>query len=268
MVTRKTPVEIAAMARAGALLAAVHDEVAAVVRPGVSTAALDELAERVIRFSGALPAFKGYRGYPATLNTSVNDQIVHAIPRPDVRLRAGDVLTVDAGVVLDGYYADAARTAIVGGPQAADPRVRRLVEDTEAALWAGIAQLVLGRRVGDVSAAIAAVGDAGGYGVVADHDGHTIAGHGIGRHLHEDPSVPGRGRPGRGLRLKPGLVLAIEPMFTLGTSAWRVLDDGWTVVTADGALAAHWEHTVAVTEDGPLVLTGSGSTGRDLTMSN
>jgi methionyl aminopeptidase len=257
MVTRKTPAEVEAMAEAGAVLAEVHTELGEAVQPGMSTAALDALAERAILERGALPAFKGFRGYPATINTSVNEQIVHGIPRPDVFLRPGDVLTVDAGVVLDGYYADAARTMIVGGPETADERTRALVEHTRDALWAGIAQLVLGKRVGDISAAIAAIGEAGGYGVVADHDGHTLAGHGIGRHLHEDPSVPGRGRPGRGLRLKPGLVLAIEPMFTLGTTAWRTEPDGWTTVTTDGSLAAHWEHTVAVTEDGPRVLTAT-----------
>ena len=254
MVTRKSPVEVEAMARAGRLLAEVHEVLASAVAPGVTTGVLDDLAEREVRARGALPSFKGYHGYPATLNTSVNDQIVHAFPGHHV-LRPGDVLTVDAGLVLDGYHADAARTYVVGGPEAAPPAVRGLVAHTRDALWTGIAQLRVGNRLGDVSAAIAAIGDAHGYGVVADHDGNALGGHGIGRRLHEDPMVLNRGRPGRGLRLKPGLVLAIEPMFTLGGAGWRVLEDGWTTVTADGSVAAHWEHTVAVTEDGPRVLT-------------
>jgi methionyl aminopeptidase len=257
MVTRKSPAEVERMAGAGRVLAAVHDVLAAAVTPGITTAALDALAEREIRARRARPSFKGYRGYPATLNTSVNEQIVHAFPSPDVVLRPGDVLTIDCGVLLDDYHADAACTWIVGGAAAAPPEVAALVERTREALWLGIAALRVGNRLGDVSAAIGGHGQAHGYGVVADHDGHAIGGHGIGRRLHEDPIVLGRGRPGRGLRLKPGLVFAIEPMFTLGGSGWRTLGDGWTTVTADGSLAAHWEHTVAVTEEGPRVLTAS-----------
>jgi methionyl aminopeptidase len=254
MVLRKTPQEIERMAAAGRMLAAVHDEVRAAVEPGVTTADLDALAERLIRARGGVPSFVGYNGYPATLNTSVNDQIVHAIPSPDVQLQRGDVLTVDCGVLLDGFHADAACTWIVGGADHAPPAVRRLVDDTYAALWHGIAQLQVGNRLGDVSAAVGDFGVDQGYGVVADHDGRVIGGHGIGRRLHEDPFVANRGRRGRGLRLKPGLVFAIEPMFTLGAPAWQVLDDGWTTVSCDGSLAAHWEHTVAVTEHGPWVL--------------
>lgn len=243
------------MAASGRVLAAVHEVLREAVRPGISTADLDRLAEREIRNRGAAPSFKGYQGYPATLNTSVNDQIVHAIPSPHARLRRGDVLTIDAGVLLHGYHADAACTWIVGGDEAAPQAVRDLVATTRRALWAGITQLGAAHRLGDVSAAIGRIGDAAGYGVVADHDGRILGGHGIGRRLHEEPLIPNRGRPGRGLRLKPGLVFAIEPMFTLGGSGWRTLDDGWTTVTVDGSLAAHWEHTVALTEDGPWVLT-------------
>jgi methionyl aminopeptidase len=169
-------------------------------------------------------------------------------------LQDGDVLTVDCGVIADGFHADAARTYVVGGDTQAPPAVRDLVADTYEALRRGVAQLRVGNRLGDVSAAIWEYGTSRGYGVVADHDGRSIGGHGIGRHLHEDPFVANRGRRGRGLRLRPGLVFAIEPMFTLGSAAWRVLDDGWTTVSIDGSIAAHWEHTVAVTEHGPWVL--------------
>lgn len=254
MVLRKTPREIAQMAASGRMLASVHDALRPAVQPGVTTAELDAYAESLIRARGGVPSFVGYNGYPATLNTSRNDQIVHAIPSPRVMLQRGDVLTVDCGLVLDGFHADAACTWIVGGDEHASDAVRRLVADTYEALWRGIAQLQVGNRLGDVSAAIGEYGTHRGYGVVADHDGRSIGGHGIGRHLHEDPFVANRGRRGRGLRLKPGLVFAIEPMFTLGSPAWKVLDDGWTTVSCDGSIAAHWEHTVAVTEDGPWVL--------------
>lgn len=255
MVTRKTPDEIVRMAAAGHLLAQVHETLAEMVRPGMTTADLDELSERAIRALGGQPSFKGYRGYPATINTSINHEVVHGIPSRRVRLRIGDVLSIDAGVVLDGYHADSACTVIVGGAGTVPPRVRELVAHTREALWRGIAALRVGNRLGDVSAAIGDFGAALGYGVIADHDGRALGGHGIGRQLHEDPIVLNRGRPGRGMRLKPGLVFAIEPMFSLGTSGWRVLDDEWTTVTTDGSIAAHFEHTVAVTDDGPWVLT-------------
>lgn len=255
MVLRKTPTEIQRMAAAGQVLAAVHHELRSLVRAGATTAELDRAAEAAIRSRGGRPSFKGYNGYPATLNTSVNNQIVHAIPSHDVRLCRGDVLTVDCGVVVDGFHSDAACTYIVGGDEHAPPAVRELVTDTYEALRRGIAKLQVGNRLGDVSAAIGEYGMERGYGVVADHDGRSIGGHGIGRRLHEDPFIANRGRSGRGLRLRPGLVFAIEPMFALGSAAWQVLDDGWTTVTCDGALAAHWEHTVAITEDGPWVLT-------------
>jgi methionyl aminopeptidase len=255
MVIRKTPDEIEQMARAGAVLAQVHEVLREAVRPGISTAGLDRLAAREIRARGGRASFLGYRGYPAVINASLNDEVVHGIPAPDRRLRAGDVLSVDCGVVLEGFHSDSACTWVVGGDGHAPPAVLGLVEGTRTALWRGIGQLRYGRRAGDVSAAIAAVADERGYGVVADHDGWFLGGHGIGRSLHEDPLLLNRGRPGRGLRIRPGLVFAVEPMFTLGSPAFRTLADGWTVVTLDGSLAAHWEHTVAVTEDGPWVLT-------------
>jgi methionyl aminopeptidase len=255
MVTKKSPAEIELMAQAGRVLAAVHEVLAGSVRPGMTTGKLDRLAEREIRRCGALPSFKGYRGYPATLNTSINHQIVHAIPSDDVTLRRGDVLSIDCGVLLEGYHADSAWTCAVGGDDSVSRVVAGLIEDTREAMWRGIAALVVGNRLGDVSAAIGEMGSARGYGVIAEHDGHLLGGHGIGRRLHEDPLVLNQGRRGRGMRLKPGLVFAIEPMFTLGLPAWRTAEDGWTTETLDGRIAAHWEHTVAVTEAGPAVLT-------------
>ncbi|HSV65334.1 MAG TPA: type I methionyl aminopeptidase [Mycobacteriales bacterium] len=255
MVIRKTPDEIEQMARAGAMLAQVHEVLRDAVRPGISTADLDRLAEREIRQRGGEPSFLGYRGYSATINASLNDEIVHGIPAPDRRLVAGNVLSVDCGVLLDGFHSDSACTWVVGGDEHAPAAVRALIDATRDALWRGIEQLRPGRRAGDVSAAIGAVADRHGYGVVADHDGWQLGGHGIGRSLHEDPLLLNRGRPGRGLRIRPGLVFAVEPMFTLGSPAFRLLADGWTIVATDGSLAAHWEHTVAITEDGPWVLT-------------
>jgi methionyl aminopeptidase len=253
MVIQKTPDEIDVMARAGEILAAVHEVLRAAVGPGVTTRDLDRLAYDEITARDAVPSFLGHNGFPATLCTSVGDEIVHAIPS-DRPLRAGDVLTIDAGVIYDGYHSDSACTWIVGGPAQADPRVRTLVDTTYEALWRGIAALRPGSRIGDVSAAIAAPADREGIGVIYEHDGHAVGGHGIGRDMHEDPMVPGRGQAGRGLRLRPGLVFAIEPMFTLGRPGFRLMPDGWTLRTVDGATAAHWEHTVAVTEAGPWVL--------------
>jgi methionyl aminopeptidase len=255
MVIQKTPDEMQVMARAGEILAAVHEELRAAVRPGVTTGDLDELAYELIKQHGAEPSFLDYNGYPATLCASIGDQIVHALPSHRTRLRDGDVLSVDCGVIYDGYHSDSACTWLVGDAEHVDARTRTLVETTYEALWAGIAALRPGNRLGDVSAAIAAVADRDGIGVIYEHDGHAVGGHGIGRQMHEDPMVPGRGRPGRGMRLRPGLVFAIEPMFTLGRTGFRLEDDGWTMRTVDGATAAHWEHTVAVTEDGPRILT-------------
>lgn len=266
MVIQKTPDEIELMARAGAVLAQVHEVLAEAVAPGVSTAELDGLAAAEIAARGAEPSFLGHHGYPATLCTSVNDQIVHAFPSASVRLRAGDVVSLDCGVIVDGYHSDAACTWVVGGREQADERTLTLVDAAYAALWAGIAALRPGNRLGDVSYAIGAEADRHGLGVIAEHDGHVVGGHGIGRQMHEDPLVPGRGRPGRGMRLRPGLVFAIEPMFTLGAPGFTVADDGWTISTLDGARAAHWEHTVAVTDQGPRVLTARPAESRLLAL--
>ena len=250
MIVRKSPAEVERMAKAGRVVADLHEEVFEAVKPGVTTAALDEIAERFTRSRGAIPSFKGYRGFPATLCTSVNDEIVHGIPSRDVVLREGDLIKIDAGAIVDGYHGDSAATWVVGGDAAADPQVLSLIERTRAGLWAGLCAARPGGRLTDISAAVEAVALPHRYGVVREY-----VGHGIGRALHEDPHVPNYGRAGRGPKLVTGLVLAVEPMFNLGSEETELLEDDWTVVTADGSLSSHWEHTVAITEDGPWVLT-------------
>jgi methionyl aminopeptidase len=250
MIIKKSRAEIDRMARAGAVVARAHEELMERLRPGMTTLDLDRIAEKVIVDAGAIPSFKGYRGFPATLCTSPNDQIVHGIPSADVVLQEGDVLSIDCGAIVEGFHGDSATTLIVGGEQAVSPEVRDLVCQTRNAMWRGLEQAQHGKRLGDVGAAIEAVAVERGYGVVREY-----VGHGIGRALHEDPSVPNYGRAGKGLKMTRGWVIAIEPMFNLGTERTRTLEDEWTVVTEDGALSAHWEHTVAITEDGPWVLT-------------
>lgn len=250
MIVRKSPAELEIMARAGRVVARLHEVLREAVAPGVSTADLDAISARELRSMGAIPSFEGYRGFPATLCTSVNDEIVHGIPSSAVVLREGDLIKLDAGAIVDGYHADSAVTWIVGGEEAVSEDVRLLVARTRAALWAGLSNAAPGGRLGDISSAVETTALPHGYGVVREY-----VGHGIGRALHEDPHVPNYGRAGRGPKLTPGLVLAVEPMFNLGTEQTRVQPDEWTVVTADGALSAHWEHTVAITEDGPRVLT-------------
>jgi len=240
--------EIEAIARAGRILAALYRVIPERVQPGATTAELDRFAEEFIRsHEGAVPAFKGLYGFPATLCTSVNHEVVHGIPSHRRKLQEGDIVSVDCGVKLDGFYADAANTYPVG---TVEPEIATLLEETRAALHRGIAESHPGHRLGDVGAAIQEVADARGYGVVRE-----LVGHGVGRKPHEEPQVPNYGRRGRGLKLVEGMVLAIEPMFNLGVAGVRTLPDRWTVVTADRKVSAHFEHTVAVTAGGPRILT-------------
>ncbi len=234
------------MARAGELLVATLELLAGKVRAGVSTAELDAAAERFIRSRGGVPTFKGYRGFPGSICASPNAMIVHGIPGP-YRLSDGDIISIDVGVTLDGWVADAARTFPVGDIGA---DARNLLAATEESLHSGVAQCVAGNRVGDVSAAIQAVAEGAGLAVV-----RSLVGHGVGRSMHEDPQVPNYGKPGKGPLLEEGMVLAIEPMTTAGRQAVRVGGDGWAIYSQDGSPAAHFEFTVAVTGDGPRVLT-------------
>jgi methionyl aminopeptidase len=246
VIIRKSAEEVARMRRAGRLVGHTLTVVTEQVRPGVSLLELDALAERTIRAAGAVPSFKGYHGFPASLCLSPNDRIVHGIPN-DYRLREGDILSVDCGAIVEGYHGDAAVTVPVGQ---VDEAAIRLIETTDRALWAGIDQCRPGSRLSDIGNAVEQVAAVDGYGVVREY-----VGHGIGTRMHEEPQVPNYGRPGRGLRLDAGLVLAIEPMLNEGGAETEVLDDQWTVVTRDGSRSAHFEHTVAITEHGPEVLT-------------
>jgi len=250
MITIKSPREIEPMARAGRIVADTLALVGQQVRPGVSTEALDRVAEDFIRsHPGARPSFKGLYEFPATLCTSINQEVVHGIPSPRRVLKNGDLLSVDVGVWLEGLHADAAATFPVG---TVSGDVDRLLETTRAALAAGVAQARAGNHVGDIGHAVQEVAEAAGYSVVRE-----LVGHGIGSSFHEDPQVPNYGRPKRGPRLMPGMTLAIEPMVNVGSPDIRTLDDKWTVVTEDGSLSAHFEHTVAVGESGapPRILT-------------
>ncbi|BBY79958.1 type I methionyl aminopeptidase [Mycolicibacterium pulveris] len=253
VVARRTPGELDAMAAAGALVAEALAAVRQAAAPGVSTLELDEVAESVIRDGGGVPSFLGYQGFPASICSSVNDRVVHGIPSADETLAAGDLVSIDCGAILDGWHGDSAITFGVGQLIPVD---EALSEATKEAMVAGIAAMVPGNRLTDVSHAIETGARAAEkrhgrrFGIVAGYGGH-----GIGRHMHMDPFLPNEGAPGRGPYLAPGSVLAIEPMLTLGTTKTVVLEDEWTVVTADGSRAAHWEHTVAVTEDGPRILT-------------
>lgn len=246
MIVTKSPAELEIMREAGRITAAALRLVGEAVRPGVTTRELDAIAEEYIRSEGAAPAFKGYQGFPATLCTSPNDEVVHGIPGRTV-LSEGDILSVDCGAIVDGYYGDSAVTFPVG---TVSKETQRLLEVTAASLEAAIAECRPGRRLSDVSHAVQMVVEAAGFSVVREY-----VGHGIGRAMHEEPQIPNYGSPGKGPQLKPGMVLAIEPMVNAGGHAVHSLDDGWTVVTDDGGMSAHFEHTVAVTERGPLVLT-------------
>jgi methionyl aminopeptidase len=249
----KTPEDVARLREACLVVHGVLEELAAAAVPGVTTAELDRLAAARARERGAAPAFLGYHGYPASLCISVNDEVVHGIPSPRRVLRDGDVVGLDFGVVKDGFFGDAARTVAVGRASA---DALRLIEATRDALLAGVACAIPGGRLGDIGAAVQALVEARRYSIVRE-----FVGHGIGRRLHEPPQVPNYGTAGAGRRIEVGLVLAIEPMVNAGAPEISLLDDGWTAVTADGSLSAHFEHTVAVTENGPEILTLPGRAG-------
>jgi methionyl aminopeptidase len=250
VIIRKSPEELDRMRRAGRIVAATIAAVLDAVRPGATTGDLDEVAESFIREQGATPSFKGYRGtYPATICASIDEEIVHGIPSPRRRLEEGQLLSLDFGAIWEGFHGDSAVSVFVGGAPPSEDAAR-LVKTTEEALDAGIGAVQLGGRLSDIGHAIESVAAQAGLGIVREYGGH-----GIGRAMHEDPFIQNYGRPGRGPELRPGLVIAIEPMFMLGEEQTKVLADGWTVVTADGSLAAHFEHTVAVTEHGAEVLT-------------
>jgi methionyl aminopeptidase len=253
----KTPAQLDVMREAGLVVARTLSVLADAAKPGVSTADLDAIAEEQISGAGATPSFKGYNGYPATICTSVNEEIVHGIPRPDRLLREGDILSIDCGAIVRGWHADAALTVGIG--EISD-ELRRLLAACERALWQGLAQARPGRRLSDISHAVERSARAAGpYGIVEEY-----VGHGIGSEMHMDPGVPNYGRPGRGPLLVPGMALAIEPMLVLGGRHTRLLDDDWTVVSADGSPAAHFEHTVAITPAGPWVLTAADGGERGL----
>jgi methionyl aminopeptidase len=246
MIIKKSPEEIDHMAAAGAILVRTMNLLAGKVRAGVSTKELDQAAEKFIRSQGAEPAFKGYRGFPGSICASPNSMIVHGIPGP-YKLARGDILSIDIGVVLDGWVADAARTFPVGP---VSPVAHKLLKTTEESLLAAVPQCRPGNRLGDVSHAIQEHVEAAGLSVV-----RTLVGHGIGRDMHEEPQIPNYGAPGTGIQLEDGMVLAVEPMVTAGRHAVRVGEDHWSIFSQDGSLAAHFEFTIAVTPDGPRILT-------------
>ena len=255
MIIRKTPAEIDRIARAGDLSASTIAHVAEHLLPGVTTAELDAIADEFIRSRGGVSTSKGYKGYPAAICISPNDVVVHGIPGSH-RVDDGDVITIDVGATLDGFIADSAFTFAVG---AVDSETERLLDVGREALAAGIEKAQLGNRVGDVSSAVQAVVEAAGFSVV-----RSLVGHGVGRHYHEDPHVPNFGLPGRGPRLSEGMTIAIEPMISAGGPDVFVTDDGWTIRTEDASIAAHFEHTVAITQQGPRILTPRAGLAREI----
>jgi methionyl aminopeptidase len=246
MIIKKSPEQIEQMAEAGAILVRTMNLIAGKIRPGVTTKELDQAAERFIRSQGAEPAFKGYRGFPGSICASPNSMIVHGIPGP-YKLERSDILSVDIGVVLDGWVADAARTFPVGP---ITPVAQKLLKTTEEALFAAVPQCRAGNHLGDVSHAVQETVEAAGLSVV-----RSLVGHGIGREMHEEPQIPNYGAPGTGVLLEEGMVLAVEPMVTAGRHGVRVADDHWSIFSQDGSLAAHFEFTIAITAEGPRILT-------------
>lgn len=244
----RSAAEIEKMRRSGRIVRQVLDHLRDIVAPGMSTMDLERAAEKKMKELGAKPAFKGYYDYPCVLCTSINDEIVHGIPSEKRTMQAGDIVSIDCGVVLDGYYGDAAITVPVDG--SITPQLKKLLEVTEASLYRGIQQVLIGNSVGDVGAAVQEHVEAAGFSVVRE-----FVGHGIGTKLHEEPQVPNFGTRGHGTKLREGMVIAIEPMVNCGEPGTRVLDDKWTAVTTDGSYSAHFEHCVAVTKEGPMILT-------------
>lgn len=247
MIIKKSSSEIEAMKEAGRVSAKALREVGSAVRPGISTLELDEIAESVIRSEGGIPAFKGYGGFPGCICASVNDQIVHGIPSKRVVLKEGDIISIDTGAIVDGWVGDNAWTYPVGKISSS---LKRLLDVTEKCMWAGLEAARPGNCLGDIGFAVQSIAEDAGFGVVREY-----VGHGIGRDMHEDPNVPNYGKPHTGIVLEPGMVLAIEPMINMGTYKTKQMQDGWLVCTRDGKPSAHFEKTVAITEDGPLVLT-------------
>ena len=251
MIYLKNAQQLEAMRKAGALLYDVLGELRTYIRPGISTLELDTIAERLIRKGGAIPTEKGYEGYPASICASVNDEVVHGIPTAETVLQEGDILSVDCTLMLDGWQSDSAFTVGIGQISDAD---RRLIDVTQQSFFVGARMALNGNHLGDVSAAVQQYNEKHGYGVV-----RALTGHGIGREMHEDPSVPNYGRAGHGTRLRAGMTLCIEPMITMGDYKVCMLEDGWTIVTEDGSKAAHYEHTIAINERGlPEILTYPG----------
>jgi len=243
----KSADDIARMRKAGQIAGQTLVEVKKAAKPGVTTKDLSKLAEKFIRKSGAVPTFIGYRGYPAALCVSINEEVVHGIPSDRI-IKSGDIVSVDVAATIDGFVGDTATTFIIGEPKASAHQT--LVKATKDSLYAAIDAMKVGARLGDVSSAVEKFVEPYSFGVVRD-----FVGHGIGRTMHEEPSVPNYGTAGTGLKLEPGLVIAIEPMITLGSWEVKMLNDGWTVITADGSMAAHFEHTIALTKEGPVILT-------------
>jgi methionyl aminopeptidase len=244
---RRTPDELAIMRKAGRVVAEMHARIRDVVRPGVTTAQLDTVGREVIERNGARSNFLGYHGFPAVICTSPNSMIVHGIPSTTCVLEEGDIISIDCGAIIQGYHGDAAFTMGVG---TISDEAEKLIRVTEESLWAGIAQMVEGNRISDIGHAVQTVAEGAGFSVVREYVGHAI-----GTAMHEKPEVPNYGDPGRGPKLRVGNVFAVEPMVNVGTPETRLLADGWSVVTADGKPSAHWEHTIAITDDGPEVFT-------------
>ena len=246
-IIKKTPAQIEAMKEAGRISAKVLRLAGKHVEPGISTLELDAIVERLIRLEGGIPAFKGLYGFPGSICASINEQIVHGIPSASVILQEGDIISIDTGATVDGWVGDNAWTFPVGKISA---EKQRLLDVTEQCMWAGLDAACPGNRLGDIGAAVQEIAEAAGYGVVREY-----VGHGVGRKMHEDPEVPNYGHPGRGVRLLPGMTIAIEPMINLKGEGVYTLDNNWTVVTESGSPSAHFEHTIAITDNGPVILT-------------